>query len=73
MVEGLKHAASSVGLIRKFLFFMCNFQSAVCAEQFLGDHGEEVTPVPIPNTAVKLLSDGSSWSAGTREISASPS
>ena len=33
---------------------------------------EEATPVPIPNTAVKLLSGGSSWSAGSRKISASP-
>jgi hypothetical protein len=47
---------------------LCNFQSAVSAEQFPGDHGEEVTPVPIPNTAVKLLSVGSSWSAGARQI-----
>ena len=23
---------------------------------FLGDHSEEVTPVPIPNTEVKILS-----------------
>jgi hypothetical protein len=45
-----------------------NSQSAISAAQFPGDHGEEVTPVPIPNTAVKLLSVGSSWSAGARQI-----
>ena len=29
---------------------------------FLGDFSEEVTPVPIPHTAVKLLSaDGTAW------------
>jgi hypothetical protein len=26
-----------------------------------GDDGEKVTPVPIPNTAVKLLSADGSW------------
>ena len=26
-----------------------------------GDDGEEVTPVPIPNTAVKLFSVDGSW------------
>ena len=30
--------------------------------QFPGDHSEGVTPVPIPNTAVKSLSaDGTAW------------
>ncbi len=40
--------------------------------QFPGGHGEEETPVPIPNTAVKLLSGGSSWRAISRKISALP-
>ena len=43
-----------------------------CATRFSGGHCEEVTPVPIPNTAVKLLSGGSSWTAGSRKISALP-
>jgi hypothetical protein len=30
-----------------------------------GGHSEEVTPVPIPNTAVKLLcADGTAWATG---------
>ena len=30
--------------------------------QILGDHGEGETPVPIPNTEVKLFSaDGTAW------------
>jgi len=30
--------------------------------RFFGGHSEEVTPVPIPNTAVKLLSaDGTAF------------
>ena len=37
----------------------------ISSARFPGDHGEEVTPVPIPNTAVKLLSGGSSWTAGS--------
>src|SRR5688500_8710617 len=39
---------------------------------FPGGHGEEEIPVPIPNTAVKLLSGGSSWRAISRKISALP-
>lgn len=34
------------------------------------DHGAEETPVPIPNTAVKLLSGGSTWRVTAREIGA---
>lgn len=31
------------------------FLSLVLPEIIPGDHGEEATPVPIPNTVVKLL------------------
>jgi hypothetical protein len=41
-------------------------------EFYSGGHGEEETPVPIPNTAVKLLRGGSTWSAGSWEISTLP-
>ena len=63
---------------------MCDSQSAVPevgppfrkergqAREFPGDLSERATPVPIPNTEVKPLSDGSSWSEGACEISASP-
>ena len=32
-----------------------------------GDNGKEVPPVPIPNTAVKLLSADNTWRAAARE------
>jgi len=32
-----------------------------------GDDGREVTPVPIPNTEVKLSSADGSWSYDPRE------
>ena len=36
--------------------------TATCTREFLGDHGEGETPVPIPNTAVKPFSaDGTAW------------
>ena len=31
------------------------------------DDAEEVTPVPIPNTEVKLLRADGTWTAGSRE------
>ena len=31
------------------------------------DDGEKVTPVPIPNTEVKLLRADGTWTAGSRE------
>ena len=31
------------------------------------DDGEKVTPVPIPNTEVKLLSADGTWTAGSWE------
>ena len=33
-----------------------------------GDYSEEVTPVPIPNTVVKLLSADDTWRVTSREI-----
>ena len=35
--------------------------------QFSGDHGEKDTPVPIPNTAVKLLSGDGTVGKATEE------
>ena len=35
--------------------FVSSCLSLVLHEKFPGDHGEEATPVPIPNTVVKLL------------------
>ncbi len=38
------------------------FSSTVLYMSFSGGYGEEETPVPIPNTAVKLFSaDGTAW------------
>jgi hypothetical protein len=38
-----------------------------------GDDGEEVTPVPIPNTEVKLFSADGSWGFSPCESRTSPS
>ncbi len=37
-----------------------------------GDDGEKVTPVPIPNTAVKLFSADGTWGAAPWESRSSP-
>ena len=37
-----------------------------------GDYSEEDTPVPIPNTVVKLFSAEDTWRATSREIRTSP-
>ena len=37
-----------------------------------GDEGEEVTPVPIPNTEVKLFSADGSWGLSPCESRTSP-
>ena len=37
-----------------------------------GVYGAEVTPVPIPNTEVKLCCEDDTWSATTREIISMP-
>ena len=37
-----------------------------------GDNSEEVTPVPIPNTVVKLLSADDTWWATARESRSLP-
>ena len=38
----------------------------------VGDYSEEVTPVPIPNTVVKLLSAENTWRGTARENMTSP-
>ena len=40
--------------------------------QFPGDDGEEVPPVPIPNTEVKLFSADGTWDASPWESRSSP-
>ena len=37
-----------------------------------GDYSEEATPVPIPNTAVKLFSADDTWREAARESRTSP-
>ena len=37
-----------------------------------GDYSEEATPVPIPNTVVKLFCADDTWRAASREIRTSP-
>ena len=47
---------------------LCSFPlPAQAGERFSGDHGEKVTPVPIPNTAVKgLIGEGTAGVARGR-------
>ena len=42
------------------------------AARFSGGYSEEVTPVPIPNTVVKLLSAEGTWRATAWEIMSPP-
>ena len=43
--------------------FMCLYPDTIC-KIFFGGNGKEATPVPIPNTQVKLFSaDGTAWEA----------
>ena len=42
------------------------------ASRFFGDFSEEVTPVPIPNTVVKLLNEEGTWRATAWENMSSP-
>ena len=42
------------------------------ASRFFGDYSEKVTPVPIPNTVVKLLCADNTWRATAREHKSSP-
>ena len=37
-----------------------------------GANDDEVTPVPIPNTEVKLISAHNTWTAGSREDRSTP-
>ena len=38
----------------------------------VGAYGNEVTPVPIPNTVVKLIHDDDTWLATARESNSVP-
>ena len=42
------------------------------AKQIFGDYDAEVTPVPIPNTVVKLCSADDTWWEAARESRSSP-
>ena len=41
-------------------------------ERFFGGYSEKVTPVPIPNTVVKLLCADNTWRATSREHKSPP-
>ena len=49
---------------------MCNFERIFIFSS--GDYGMKVTPVPIPNTAVKLLSVDDTWLGTARESRSLP-
>lgn len=43
-------------------YILFSFECAYTLKQICGDYSEEVTPVPIPNTEVKLLcADDTRW------------
>ena len=45
-----------------------NFEGTYSRKGKCSDYSEEDTPVPIPNTVVKLLSADDTWRAASREI-----
>ena len=48
--------------VRKKKHFQLAHHTVTNTREFLGDHGEGETPVPIPNTEVKPFSaDGTAW------------
>ena len=63
MTKGFKGKAKEDRSFRQILF---SFEGAIEQTQKelrkqCGDNSEEVTPVPIPNTEVKLLSADDTW------------
>ena len=57
-----------------FLLFLLSSLEHYLAFQFslVGAYGNEVTPVPIPNTVVKLIHDDDTWLATARESNSVP-
>ena len=53
-------------------FALHNSEQIHFASRLFGDNSEKVTPVPIPNTVVKLLSADNTWRATAREHRTSP-
>ena len=59
MTKGFKGKAKEDGSFRQILF---SFEGAIeQTQKICGGNSEEVTPVPIPNTEVKLLSADDTW------------
>ena len=56
------------------MVMLFNFEGTVKAalSATCGDNSEEVPPVPIPNTVVKLLSADDTWGVTLWEIRTSP-
>ena len=59
-------------MVLKSLVMLFNFEGTDLQYRKCSDNSEEVTPVPIPNTVVKLLSADDTWRAASREIRTSP-
>ena len=55
-----------VSLSSHYALFFISFSISV------GVYGDEVTPVPFPNTEVKLICDDDTWLATTWEINSMP-
>ena len=59
MTKGFKGKAKEDGSFRQILF---SFEGAIeQTQKICGGNSEEVTPVPISNTVVKLLSADDTW------------
>ena len=56
--------ASSPSLLTHFLFSLFSFQGS---SLIVGADGDEGTPVPIPNTEVKLIYADDTWLEAARE------
>src|SRR3954447_10252739 len=68
-------AAEKLGAEARQIIFYLLFQLLFSFERMLhksGDDSEKVTPVPIPNTEVKLLSADGSWGFSPCESRTSP-
>ena len=63
-----------------FLLFQMSFRLSITLYSFqetenfkhAGVYGDEVTPVPIPNTEVKLIREDDTWLVTAREIISMP-
>jgi hypothetical protein len=61
---------SDIRKIAKLVLSKINYTKLICKTS--GDNSNEVTPVPISNTVVKLISADDTWRAAAWESRTSP-